>query len=116
MIKEFVKVQLWRDDHDEWLDFYTSYDGTKFKCKCVYHSDLTIPLSWFDSHKINKILPGDQNVYFTQFSSLPKYKLKNYFEKEGIELHKTNRVEYAETFVLRYQAIKSFYTEFNQYC
>lgn len=79
--------------------------------------DFPIPLSEFDKHKDNQILPTDKNIYFTQTSTIPKYKIKEYYLNQGItNVDKTNRSYYGEVFVLNYAELKHLYeAKYNKY-
>lgn len=76
----------------------------------IRKGNIPIPLSEFDKHLSNKILATDKNIYFTKTSKMPRYKFKQYLvDNKLTSVHKTNRVERAETFIVNYTAIEKLY-------
>lgn len=66
-----------------------------------------LPLDDLLNHKSNKLDPKDK-VYFTKSSTIPRYKLKDYLEQAKIEINKTNRIAFADTYVVGLNTYKTF--------
>jgi len=82
----------------------------------IFESDIDVPkiLGDLEKHRDNKLRPKEPNLYFVKNSVLPKYKFKEYVANKKISLHKTNRVKYAETFVINFNAVKEYF-EFSEF-
>jgi len=65
-----------------------------------------LPLEELIKHKPNKLDPKDK-VYFTKSSTIPRYKLKEHLEQTKTELNKTNRIAFADTYVVGLNAYKT---------
>lgn len=66
-----------------------------------------LPLEEILKHKLNKLDPKNK-VYFTKSSTIPRYKLKDYLEQNKIEINKTNRIAFADTYVVGLNTYKTF--------
>jgi hypothetical protein len=73
------------------------------------------PLEQIMLHRDNKISSSDI-VYFTAASKLPRFKYKEYIETNKINPKKTNRIDYANTFILSINELKTLAQKFDEYC
>jgi len=72
--------------------------------------------SQIEQHRNNKIDSKD-TVYFTKASKLPRFKYKEYIENKKINPKKTNRIDYADTFILSINELKGeLLKSFAEYC
>lgn len=84
------------------LDYRPWSNGKKYygRKKCVLDVGVLINEQMFkDYPKTNSITSSDI-VYFGKNSDVPRYKLEEYAKAKNITINKTNRVEYANTFIL----------------
>ncbi len=93
---------------------YDRWNSNEFYWKggrAVLFKDELLPIELFQNHPKDNSISSDDTVYFGKNSIVPRYKLDEYAKSKNITINKTNRVEYANTFVVNLRTLLKIYED-----